>query len=290
MGDQHAPCSAREAADLYQQAAALNRDDPLRRGSLLEFPNYGQVVMTGDMHGHRRNFQKLQRYCNLEQYQARHVILHELIHEDVQTLTDHDTSHELLLQAARWKCEFPDQIHFLQSNHELAQLRSQEISKNGRVVTHDFDKGVEQSYGSESSIVLDAIDEFIRALPLGGRTPNRVFFSHSLPAPIELPAFDVSVFSRVPTDEDLSERGAGHKLVWGRYHTSAALEALSEALDVDFFVCGHQPQESGYDVLHDRMVIIASEHNHGVFLPIDLSKPISLDKLVNNIRPYAAVS
>jgi len=279
-----------EAVERYREAAELNRCDALRQGALLAFPNYGQVVMTGDQHGHRRNFAKLQRYCNLQQFGARHVLLHELIHEDVQSLAAHDTSHELLLDAARWKCAFPDQVHFLQSNHELAQLRGQEISKNGRVVTKDFDDGVRIAYRQDADKVLEAIDEFIRSFALAGRTTNRVFLSHSLPAPVEIPAFDPTVLHRVPTDDDLSERGSGHKLVWGRYHTRAALEMLADMLDVDFFVCGHQPQETGYDVLHNLMVILASEHNHGVFLPIDLSKPVTLDKLTSNIRPFAAVA
>jgi len=281
---------ATEPAERFAEAAELNEGDALREGSLLVFPNYGQVVMTGDQHGHRHNFDRLKRFCNLEQFAVRHVMLHELIHEDVQSFDAHDMSHQLLLEAARWKCQFPDQVHFLQSNHELAQLRNQEISKNGRVVTLDFEAGVHQSFGDGSEKVLESIDRFIRSFPLGGRTPNRVFLSHSLPSPIELPAFDVSIFSRVPTDEDLSENGSAHRLVWGRYHTEAALDALGEALDVDFFICGHQPQESGYHVLHDRMIILASEHSHGVFLPIDLSKPVTMEKLVSNIRPFAGVA
>jgi len=35
------------AAEIFLEAARLNREDPLLRGSLLVFPNYGQVVMTG---------------------------------------------------------------------------------------------------------------------------------------------------------------------------------------------------------------------------------------------------
>jgi hypothetical protein len=93
----------------------------------------------------------------------------------------------------------------------------------------------------------------------------------------------------VPTEEDLHNHGSAHALVWGRYHTKAAVATLCGLLDVDFFVCGHQPQEMGYDVLHDRMVILASDHNHGVFLPLDLKKPVTLEFLIKHIRPFAAI-
>ncbi len=277
------------AAEVFLEAAELNRNDPLLTGSLLSFPNYGQLVMTGDMHGHRRNFQKLKWYCKLEQAGARHVVLHELIHEDVTTMDGLDTSHEVQLWAARWKCEFPDQVHFLQSNHELAQLNRQEITKNGRIVTQAFEESVAVAYAGEETRVLDAINTFIQSLPLAGRTANRVFLSHSLPSPHDIPSFDKTVLDRVPTRQDLTEGGPGHRLVWGRYHTEAALQAMGQLLDVDIFMCGHQPQEMGYAVLHDRMIILASDHNHGVFLPFDLSKPVEINDLEKRIKPYAGV-
>ncbi len=279
-----------QAADVFLEAARLNREDPLLSGSLLVFPNYGQVVMTGDLHGHRRNFKKLKRFCNLKHLGARHVILHEIIHEDPESFVAHDTSHEVLLEAARWKCEFPDQVHFLLGNHELAQLHRHEITKNGRVVTRTFEEAVVHAYGKDGHSTLEAIHTFIRSLPLAGRTPNRVFLSHSLPRPRELPSFDPAVLSRVPTDEDLADRGSAHSLVWGRYHSEAALTSLCEMLDADLFVCGHQPQETGYEVVHDKMVILASDHNHGVFLPIDLNKPVTLESLIKSIRRFAAVA
>ena len=280
---------ATRAAEAYLEAARLNREDPLLEGSMLVFPDYGQLVMTGDLHGHRRNLEKLKRYCDLEHFSPRHVILHEIIHEEVESLTAHDMSHEVLLKTAEWKCEFPDQLHFLQSNHELAQLNRHEITKNGRVVTMDFEEGVLDTYGPAGHAVLDAISIFIGSFPLAGRTSNRVLLSHSLPGPRDLPAFDASVLSRVPTAADLQDRGSGHALVWGRYHTAATLDALQEVLDVDYFICGHQPQEAGYDVLHDRMLILASDHNHGVFLPFDLRKPVTIDSLIGNIRLLAEI-
>ena len=277
------------ASEVFLEAARLNREDPLLSGSLLVFPDYGQLVMTGDLHGHRRNFEKLQRYCDLEQFAARHVILHEIIHEDVPAFEEPDRSHELLLDAAKWKCQYPDQIHFLQSNHELAQIHRHEITKNGRVVTMHFEQSVLSAYGADGESVMEAIHEFIRSYPLAGRTVNRVLLSHSLPSARELPDFDPTLFSRVPTEKDFSEQGSAHALVWGRHQTQAVLDSLCELLSVDFFICGHQPQESGYDVLHDRMVILASEHNHGVFLPFDLHKPVTMKGLIKHIRPFAAI-
>jgi hypothetical protein len=46
----------------------------------------------------------------------------------------------------------------------------------------------------------------------------------------------------------------------------------------------------GYEVLHERMIILASDHNHGVFLTLDLGKPVTLDSLTRNIRPFAAIT
>jgi len=38
------------------------------------------------------------------------------------------------------------------------------------------------------------------------------------------------------------------------------------------------------------MIILASDHNHGVFLPIDLNrKKYTIDALVNSIRRYVSV-
>jgi hypothetical protein len=280
---------AARAAETLLRAAELNRDDPLLSGSLLEFPDYGQVVMTGDLHGHRRNFERLKRFCALEHYRPRHVILHEIIHEEVEGLSGRDRSYEVLLEAAQWKCDYPDQVHFLQSNHELAQLTRHEITKNGRVVTMAFEDGLAEAFGSGAEQVVEAINEYIRSLPLAGRTPNRVFLSHSLPSPRDLNAFDPSVLARATNELDLRDGGSAHALVWGRYHTEAALVRLCDVLDAEFFVCGHQPQETGFEVLHQRMIILASDHNHGAFMTLDLSRPVTLEGMLRNIRPLAAI-
>lgn len=278
------------AVDTFRRATDLNLEDPIRSGSLLCPPDYSQVVMTGDMHGHRRNFEKLIKYCQLECTPTRHVLLHELIHEQPQQEGWADRSAELLLDAAKWKTFFPDQVHFLQSNHELAQLQNHEITKGGRMVTDDFERGVAEVLNSNDvDEVLIAIDDFIASYPLAARTPNGIFFAHSLPNVSHMDEFDPSLVHEPADSLDLSEGGMVYQMVWGRRHTPALLERLGHAFDVQHFITGHQPQEFGYEVRFDRMIILASDHNHGVFLPVDCRKHYTIEDLVQRIRPFAGV-
>ncbi len=277
------------AVTAFREAARLNNEDPHRQGGIIRLPAYGQCVMTGDLHGHVKNFEKLQRYAMLDRAPARHVILHEMVHAEKRgDAIDH--SHELLLLAAKYKCEFPEQVHFLQSNHELAQFTGYPIAKNGRLVLNDYNDSVAMAYGGErADEVLRAMNEFIGSFPLAVITPNRIWMSHSLPNACDMDDFDLTVFQRVPTPEDLQYNKSIFNLVWGRNQTTEQLEAFGQAVGADIFMTGHQPQEMGYTVEFDRLIILASDHNHGSFLPFDLSKPQTVEELVKNIRKFVAI-
>jgi len=282
--------SVPDVIDTFRRAAELNLSDPIRVGSLLRPPDYVQIVMTGDLHGHRRNFEKLNKYCRLESTPNRHVILHELIHEQPQHYGAADRSFELLLDAACWKASFPEQIHFLQSNHELAQLQNHEITKGGRMVTDDFERGVAELLETPRiEGVLDAMDAFIASYPIAARSNNGIFFAHSLPNVSHMNEFDASCVHQPADQLDLSEGGMIYQMVWGRRHTPALLDRLAQAFDVKFFLLGHQPQEFGHDVRFDRVIILASDHNHGVFLPVDCGKEYTIQDLARRIRPFAGV-
>lgn len=281
---------ADQAVDTFRAAARLNMDDPYRKGSLIRLPGYGQVVMTGDLHGHKKNLAKLEKYAMLDRVPARHVILHEMVHADMQS-SSIDHSHEVLLAAAHYKCAFPEQVHFLQSNHELAQLTDYPIAKNGRAVLEDFNTAVAMAYGAnKASVVLAAMDEFIASCPLAARTENRVWMSHSLPNYYDMEDFSTDIFDRVPTIEDLHENRTIFNLVWGRRYTEEQIEVLSKLLDADVFITGHQPQEMGFALLFERVIILASDHNHGTFLPFDLARKQTVQDLIRNIRKFVAVA
>ena len=279
---------AESAASWLHEAAQLNRDDPNREGSLLTFGRAGQLVMTGDLHGNLRNFDKLERFCALDRSPGRSVILHELIHAEPEHYEQPDYSIDLLVRAARWKCDYPDSVFFLQSNHELSQLQRHEIVKGGRSVLHDFDAGVSDRFGGAAVKVLDGVMDYIESLPLAARTANGIMLAHSLPASSTMDSFDETVFTRTPTQPDLDPGGAAHALVWGRFQPAEAIDVFAGRLGVEIFIVGHTPQEDGYAVV-GRMIILASDHQHGVFLPIDLSRKYTVEQLERNIRKFVGV-
>ncbi len=282
---------ASRAEELFLEAARLNLEDPLRQGSLIRLPPYGQAVMTGDLHGNRKNMEKLQKYAMLDRVAARHVFLHELAHSEPAFLADPDHSHEVMLTAAAYKCDFPDQVHFLQSNHELAQLTDYPIAKAGRAVVERFDESVAAAYGrTAADRVLTAIDAFIASFPLAAVAPNGVWMSHSLPNSFDMPEFDTEVFKRRLTVDELRDSRTVFHLVWGRHYTQQHIDHLADLLGVEVFITGHQPQEMGFDVQYGRVIILASDHNHGSFLPFDLSKRLTAEELVRNIRKFVAVA
>lgn len=285
-----AEMDASAAVDVFREAAELNLEDPLRKGSQVVFERYGQLVVTGDFHGNRRNYDKLVKYCALRSSPARFVIVQEVIHEEPLAAGQPDRSHELLLDVARWKCEFPDQVFVLQSNHEISQITGKGILKAGRGVLDDFVAGVEAAYGADGvTKVMDAMKTFILSYPLAARTPNGVFLSHSLPAPREMAGFDPSVLNRRVELEDLVD-GPAAKFLWGRRQPPELLDRLAEMLEADVFILGHQPQPMGFSQIGERTLILSSDHNHGVFLPIDLSKPVTMPDLVKRIRKFVSVA
>ncbi|WP_348235230.1 hypothetical protein, partial [Salmonella enterica] len=51
-------------------------------------------------------------------------------------------------------------------------------------------------------------------------------------------------------------------------------------------VTGHQPQDTGYAANGTQHLIIASDHNQGVFLPIELTEQYDMDGLVLRLRKF----
>ncbi len=150
-------------------------------------------------------------------------------------------------------------------------------------MVESFDAGLEFLYAEHAEEVREAMNGFIAAMLLAVRCSNGIFCSHSLPSPRKLAEFDTGVIDRVMTDEDLALGGSAYRMVWGRRHTQKLADELAEAWGVKIFVMGHQPADMGFEVEGETMLVLNSDHEHGVALPIDLGEDYTRDELVERI-------
>jgi hypothetical protein len=271
-------------------ATEENQISPLRQQQVINLPAEGEVWIAGDIHDHRRNFDKFVRGADLPNNPQRHIVLQELIHGDHFDDKGAEESWKILVQAAGLKCDHPNQVHFLLANHDLAQIHGEGIMKAGLSVCEAFNAGVKRDFGDRRGLINAAISEFLLSFPLAVRCPNGLFFCHSVPGDAELPTFDYTVFDRPLTGPDYKRRvGPVYQLIWGRKTTPAGVEAFADKLGAKILVTGHQPQEMGYTVNGPRHLIIASEHNQGVMLGLNLAEEYTMEGVLRGIRKFVSM-
>jgi hypothetical protein len=279
-----------QVLETFQAATEENQLDPLRDQQVIRLPAEGELWIAGDIHDNRTNFRKITIAADLGSNPQRHLILQELIHGDHYDDKGCEGSWETLYRAAELKCDFPNQVHFLFANHDLAQIHGEGIMKAGQSVCEAFTAGIKRDFGDRATAMNVQITEFLLSIPIAARTASGIFFSHSMPTDEQMDAFDYTIFDRPLGGEDYQRRkGPVYQLIWGRGITPAGVDKFLEKVDAKMIVTGHQPQENGYLVNGEKHLIIASDHNQGVFLPIDLSKEYTMDELVENLTKFVAI-
>ena len=197
---------------------------------------------------------------------------------------------EMLLQACDWARHFPGRVHFLLANHDMAQVQGVPVMKDGYDLTDRFSRYIDLTYRGDAAKVQAAFRNFVYSMPLAAITVTGLFLSHSLPDPRSVVTFDQTLLRRELTEADYVRNGPIYQLIWGRNQNQEVLNTLGRAWWADLFICGHQAQDEGYGVIGDRMLIIDSSHNHGVFLRIDLARQYTLQDLVTEIVPLASIA
>lgn len=283
--------SVDQAIETFGTATEENQIDHRRVMQVVHLPEAGEVWMTGDLHDNRRNLDKLLRAADLGANPDRHLILHELIHGDHYDPSGAEDSWVTLYRAAELKCDFPGQVHFLLANHDLAQIHGEGIMKAGASVCEAFTAGLKRDFGRDGYHKVNvALIEFLLSLPLAVRSPSGLFFCHSLPTDAQVETFDFTIFDRPLTGPDYKRRtGPVYQLIWGRGVTPAGVDRFLSAVNAQTVVTGHQSQEMGFLANGDRHLILASEHNQGVFLPLDLSRPYTTDEMVDQLQKFVAI-
>ena len=281
--------TAKDTISAFERATQANREDRCRTGNLIHLDGPGEVIMTGDLHGNSRNFEKLVRFARLADNPRRHLVLHELLHGDIVDGGVQCHSHKLVAQAAELKARYPHQVHYLLGNHAIAQFTNGEVLKGGMAMVRALNAGLLAAFGSSARLVMSALNQFILSLPIAVRTDNRIWMSHSLPSMRQLAGFQKDIFDKELTEQDLHSSSSLRALIWDRAHSPECLKKLAEMWDVDIFIVGHQPQAQGCGRPCSQMIILASDHIHGCFLPFELGRSYESDELFAQVKPLAAI-
>lgn len=276
--------------DLLNKGIEILNADKFRRGNVIHLPAEGSLIITGDIHGHRRNFERIVTFADLPNNPQRNIILQEIIHGGPEDSQGGCLSYKLLFDAIRYKLAFPDQVHIIMGNHDTAFINNSEVMKDGKEMNRAMRQAIERQFQQAGDNIALAIRQFLFSQPLAVRCNNRIWISHSLPNDRSVNKFEPKILERQLKINDVVRPGSAYLLTWGRKHSQATLDKLAGMFDVDIFILGHQPQEQGWKQAGDNLIIIASNHNHGCLLSIDLAKSYTIEKLIDSIVPLASIS
>ena len=275
--------------DLLKKGMEANHGDKFRRANVVHLPADGSLILSGDLHGHRRNFEKIMSFADLANHPDRHVLLQEVIHGGPEDAHGGCLSYELLYDVLRYKLSYPDRVHIIMGNHDTAYINNSEVMKDGREMNRAMRSAMERQFGGAVTDVELATKQFLFSQPLAVRCDNRIWASHSLPSDHLVERFDPEVLHRPLKVNDIVRPGSAYLLTWGRKHSQGLLDRMARLFDSDTFILGHQPQEQGWGRAGTNLIILASNHNHGCLLPIDLAKSYTVEQLMESIVLLASV-
>lgn len=273
----------------YEQATEANRQTPGRVGNVIEISAEAadEVMITADLHGHRMNFNAIKNKADLAANPRRHLVLQEVCHGGPPSPSGGGCmSYTLLEDVALLKTEFPDRVHFMLSNHELAELTDYPILKAKKMLNVMFRMGLQEVYGPATDKVRDAYLPFLRSCPLAVRlTDVGVFICHSLPERVDLGGFEVEVFDRPLCDADLGNQGSAFALVWGRDYREQNARAFAELVDARLLVHGHDPCPEGFKVPNEHQIILDCCGAKPHYVMLSTSEATTHAEVVKRITP-----
>jgi hypothetical protein len=276
--------------DLLAEGLKANLQDKFRRGNVINLGAEGTLVAAGDIHGHRRNLERILGFADLEANPDRHLVLQEIIHGGERDADGGCLSYRLLFDVVRCKIGFPDRLHLIMGNHDTAFISGRPVMKDGQEMNRRLHRAIDSRFGGESEGIVEAMRGFLLSQPLAVRTANRMWFSHSLPSDNLLSQFDSGVLERPLDRRDCERPGSAYILTWGRRQSPHLLEEMAALLDVDVFVLGHQMAERGCKPAGGSAVIINSEQDHGCLLKIDLARSYTAEEVMRSTVQLASLT
>lgn len=269
------------------QATDANLHTPHRSGNVVELTaeNAEDVMITADLHGNRRNFNAIKKIADLKGHPRRHLVLQEVCHGGpTYPANGGCMSHGMLEDVAKLKAEFPDRVHFLLSNHEMAELTDFPILKSKKVLNLMFRMGMQQMYGPATEKVREAYLGFLRSCPLGVRLSSGVFVCHSLPEKADSSGYCAEFFHRPLEPIDYQEHSDLFRTLWGRDYRPENARAFTELVGATVLISGHEPCPDGYSVPNEYQVILDCCGEKACYLILPVDQPLSHAQIVERVE------
>lgn len=262
-----------------RHACDLVRSLPGRRGHLIDLSEADDVVVAGDLHGHVPNFQAIWKLADLAKHPRRHLVVQELIHGPLHYPGGGEKSHQLVDMIAVAMGQFPGRVHYLPGNHEMGQWTGRKIQKGDADLNEQFRLGVLTAYGPAlMPDIYRAYFEFFQNCPLGLRTRNLAFISHSLPPGRHLPLFELRHLEAEEFGpKDYEPGGTAYGMVWGRDTTEETCTEFLRKVDCDWLVTGHIPADDGYTRPSPRHITLDCSNRPGGYVILPADRPLTED-------------
>lgn len=274
----------------FEQAAAVQRTHPLRRGSTVRIgPNDAdEVLVSADLHGNRPNFAAILAVADLDNHPRRHLVIQEVCHGGPTYEDGGCKSHLMLEDVARLVAKYAGRVHFLLSNHELAEVIDYPIMKARRMLNVIFRMGLVDAYGNDADKVRTAAVNFIRECPLAIAIGDDVFVTHSLPERLDMEPFDAEIFERELRPSDMLEGGAAFQVVWGRDFREENSEEYCRAVGgAKVLLHGHEPAAAGYSTPNERTIILDCCSTNAYAALVPTRGPVTQELLVKTLVKIA---
>jgi hypothetical protein len=193
-------------------------------------------------------------------------------------------SHTLLEDVAILKNKFPDRVHFILGNHELAELTDFPIQKNKQLLNMLFRLGLQQMYGPATERIREAYLPFLQSCPLAVRLPHGEFITHSIPEDCDTQDFDADVFQRELGYSEYFEQSGIFQLVWGRDQRRENACAFAELVGARILINGHEPCVEGYFAPSDKQIILDCCSDNAGYLILPTNQQLSHAEIFNRVK------
>lgn len=268
--------------ELFRKATEANLADKYRKGNLIELPAKGDLIIAGDIHGNRENFEMIVKGASLKENPDRHLIIQEVVH---RYELGADTSYEILEDLARLKIQFPHQVHIIMGNHELAEYQGKEIYKGGICLNILFDSSIQRLYKEFKESIRQEMTPFIRSIPLACRTQFKTFIVHSTPNADYMPQIKYELFLRPYKEKDIVEFGRIDRILWGRAYEQKLADEFCQKVDAEVLICGHRACSTGFAVPNKTHIILDCKDPYACVIYMKLDRHYTHEELTKCIKP-----